>query len=88
MNRESAAVYTLETLGYTYNGGEAWRPPRGPSAEPLLDRIDELAAALTAIVAWDGPLELTAPELGGLIKAMWRGREVLKKSSVSPPPHT
>jgi hypothetical protein len=25
-----AAVHTLEGLGYTYHGGEAWKPPVGP----------------------------------------------------------
>ena len=40
-----AAVRTLTRLGYTYHGGEEWKPPLGPA--PRFDRID-LAAMRAA----------------------------------------
>lgn len=44
--KHEAAVKTLEAAGYTYHGGELWKPRLGPSAKPFLDRIAELEAAL------------------------------------------
>ena len=35
--RAEAAIYTLDTLGYTYHGGPAWRPPLGPAPEEKQD---------------------------------------------------
>lgn len=42
-------------------------------------RISELEAALREVIAWEGPIDLVAPELGGCLKAMWRARAVLEK---------
>jgi hypothetical protein len=46
-----AAIHTLESMGYTYKGGELWKPPlRGPLDFNLLDKqkreIIELKARL------------------------------------------
>ena len=30
MAKESSAIKTLESKGYTYHGGEYWKPPLGP----------------------------------------------------------
>ncbi len=32
-----AAVRTMEALGYTYEGGERWKPPLGPSSGRIFD---------------------------------------------------
>lgn len=40
LRAQQAATHTLERAGYTYHGGELWKPPVGPSASPLLDTID------------------------------------------------
>ena len=40
------AERSLIAAGYTDQGGEAWKPPLGPSAEPLLGRIAELERQL------------------------------------------
>lgn len=32
-NEEKAAVKTLKHLGYTYHGGELWKPPLGKPAQ-------------------------------------------------------
>jgi len=37
-----AAVKTLQSLGYTYQGGEMWNSPHGMSAAQLLDEIERL----------------------------------------------
>lgn len=36
---EAAARRTLERMGYTYHGGEAWKPPLGPA--PNFNLLDE-----------------------------------------------
>lgn len=33
--QEQAAIKTLEHLGYTYHGGELWKPPLGKPQEPI-----------------------------------------------------
>ena len=43
-----AAVKTLAAAGYTYHGGQLWKPPLGPSPQPLFKRVDELEAAILA----------------------------------------
>lgn len=61
--RLERAEKTLEYAGYTYCGGELWKPPLGPSAKPLLEHIDsleqerdklaaQLRAALNEIEFW------------------------------------
>lgn len=43
-----AAVRTLEFAGYTYHGGEHWKPPLGPKPDfKALDRLREAAAKVT-----------------------------------------
>ena len=42
-----AAVATLEHLGYTYHGGEMWKPPLGPA--PNFSLIDQLHAEIDAL---------------------------------------
>lgn len=42
-------------------------------------RIAELEEALLNVLAWEAPIELAAPELGGCLKAMWAARAVLQK---------
>lgn len=67
--KHEAAVKTLEAAGYTYHGGELWKPPLGPSAKPFLDRIAELEAALRTIAStfdetWlNGSIERQAGDL-------------------------
>lgn len=41
-HKESTAVKTLELAGYTYNYANFWKPPLGPSAAPMIDKIDML----------------------------------------------
>jgi len=41
--------------------------------------IARLRGALTHLIAWEGPVELACPELGGLLKAMYYARAVLKE---------
>jgi len=70
------AERTLTLAGYTdEHGAELWKPPLGPSAAPLLDKIDELQAKLTALegqepAAWvevvdtyEGPYNFNGMEL-------------------------
>lgn len=40
LNKALAALETLEHLGYTYEGGELWKPPNGEV--PDFDKIDAL----------------------------------------------
>lgn len=44
MNKQNSAVKTLEALGYTYNGGELWKPPIGKT--PDFNLIDKLNARI------------------------------------------
>lgn len=48
------AERTLLLAGFADEGGELWKPPLGPSASPLLDRIATLEAQLAGgeAVAW------------------------------------
>jgi hypothetical protein len=46
INKERAATKTLEAVGYTYHGGELWKPPLGSDKLPLLTRIAKLEATL------------------------------------------
>ena len=39
---EQSAIKTLEQLGYTYHGGELWKPPLGKA--PEFNLIDSLRA--------------------------------------------
>jgi len=39
-----AACRTLEHSGYTYHGGELWKPPLGSCPMPLLEQIEALQA--------------------------------------------
>lgn len=48
------AKRTLERAGYTDNGVELWKPPLGPSASPLLERIAELEAERDALESQAG----------------------------------
>jgi hypothetical protein len=43
------------------------------------DILDEAAAALRQLVAWEAPVETLAPELGGLLRAMYSASAVLAK---------
>jgi hypothetical protein len=57
--KEIAAKRTLESLGYTYRGGELWKPPlRGPIDFDLVDKqkqeITELKAKLYDLMAGGG----------------------------------
>jgi hypothetical protein len=47
--KQLAAGKTLEQLGYTWQGGELWKPPLGANPEPLLARIDQLQAEVGAL---------------------------------------
>jgi hypothetical protein len=44
-----SAVKTLERLGYTFHGGEEWRPPIGSSPVPLFTKLDALDEAISAL---------------------------------------
>ncbi|MFL3604255.1 hypothetical protein ACJU4I_10805 [Pseudomonas aeruginosa] len=46
---ELSAVRTLEALGYTYHGGEQWKPPIGKA--PDFDLIDSLRAEVERLRA-------------------------------------
>lgn len=45
--RIAKAENTLIAAGYTDEGGELWKPPIGPAASPLLDRMAELERELS-----------------------------------------
>lgn len=48
--RVQRAETSLRGSGWTYlDGAEAWKPPLGPSASPLLQTIDELQARVQAV---------------------------------------
>jgi hypothetical protein len=55
--KHDAAVKTLEAAGYTFHGGQLWKPPLGPNPQPLFERIAELEAALDDLLMHcvDGP---------------------------------
>lgn len=57
-----AAIRTLEAKGYTFHGGEYWKPPLGEDATPLLDRIDQLSEAL------DAAMKLAFRQSGQIVK--------------------
>lgn len=40
-------------------------------------RIAALEAALRRLVAWEGAIEIAAPELGGCMQAIWDAKRVL-----------
>lgn len=67
--RERSAVKTLEALGYTYHGGEQWKPPLGKApdyitAEPLPFDL-EAAKAGAPIMTRDGrPAVFVAHDAG------------------------
>lgn len=44
MNKQNSAVKTLEALGYTYSGGELWKPPIGKA--PDFNLMDKLHARI------------------------------------------
>ena len=55
-------AYGLEALGYTYEGGERWKPPLGPSAAPMLDNTRRLGMALAALFeAYEGVFDMAMP---------------------------
>lgn len=45
------ATRTLELAGYKDLGGELWKPPRGESCSPLIDKIDLLESQLAQCMA-------------------------------------
>ena len=45
----SAAIKTLQALGYTHSGGELWKPPIGQA--PNFDLIDNLRARIARLEA-------------------------------------
>ena len=47
--RDAAAQATLKHLGYTYEGGEQWKPPLGK--KPDFDLIDALHAEVERLTA-------------------------------------
>lgn len=55
--RLERAERTLASAGYKDCGGSLWKPPLGPSASPLLDKIDQLRAerdtAIAAVLSAD-----------------------------------
>ncbi|WNL63582.1 hypothetical protein ST4_024 [Aeromonas phage ST4] len=51
--RLDRAERALTRSGFTYTeGAQEWKPPIGPSASPLLDRIDQLTKRLGASAEW------------------------------------
>lgn len=52
-----AAVKTLENLGYTYHGGEVWKPPLGPKPEGLD----------TPVIASNNPIHQVEAEILGIL---------------------
>jgi len=67
-----AAVRTLEAAGYTYEGGELWKPPLGkPDTRDTLARLSDATLTLNRIllsaglckppthIVLDGPNDLT-----------------------------
>jgi hypothetical protein len=47
--KQIAAGRTLEKLGYTWQGGELWKPPLGANPSPLLTRITQLQTEVEAL---------------------------------------
>ena len=55
-----------------------WRQFQAPPIQhEAADRIEKLEDALRNVIAWEGSVDLVAPELGGLLKAMWAARDAL-----------
>jgi len=77
--KQIAAGKTLEKLGYTWQGGELWKPPLGANPLPLLTRIDQLQAEVEALrkdAAWQ-PIE-TAPKEGEFLVFMPTNRSPIQ----------
>jgi len=66
-NKElNRATKTLENAGYTDNGGELWKPPLGPSASPMIDKIDSLTNELEALRAENESLKTAYKKVNDL----------------------
>lgn len=79
------AVRALIRAGYTLaEGADEWKPPLGPSAAPLLSRIDEITAerdALRLVCA-------EAYQMAGALNAPTKALDNLSAASVGAPlPH-
>jgi hypothetical protein len=52
-NKELAAIKTLEHLGYTYHGGELWKPPLGKPRPSLPDEITDNSESPEYRTGWN-----------------------------------
>lgn len=58
------ACRSLVAAGFTYTeGAKSWRPPLGPSASPLLDKIDKLEAQVAVLKNFAESLQFVRPSL-------------------------
>jgi len=58
------ACRSLVAAGFTYTeGAQSWRPPLGPSASPLLNKIDKLEAQVTVLKNFAESLKFVRPSL-------------------------
>ena len=48
-SKNTAAIATLERMGYTYHGGELWKPPLGKALD--FDLVDRIHARMEAAEA-------------------------------------
>lgn len=74
--RLDRAERALTRAGFTYTeGAQEWKPPIGPSASPLLDRIDQLAAQLKDATAQCGVMAEPLREAISVISSINHGGE-------------
>lgn len=58
-----------------------WRQFQSPPIQhEAAERIEVLEAAMRRLVAWEGAIEIAAPELGGCMQAIWDAKRVLGDS--------
>lgn len=57
------AVRALTRAGFTDLGGQEWKPPLGPSASPLLDRVDVLTVLLSEARKYVSPVSRPEREI-------------------------
>ena len=66
--RLDLAENSLKAAGFTQaSPSNQWKPPVGPSASPLLQRIDDLSAQRDELLALANNFQITGPDEEGLV---------------------
>jgi hypothetical protein len=60
MNKALSAIETLKRLGYTYHGGELWKPPLGKPRPSLPDAITDNSESPEFRAGWNECREVMA----------------------------